>query len=172
MGFGKSIVAEVLDLFEATFGIIEFIALADHAVDELFAEPADRTHAPERCHRPAQLIGFRRWEPGTDYRDLHRLLLKQRHAIGFLQHVAQLLGGIIDALFAVTAPQIRMNHVALDRTGTYDRDLDDQIVELARLEARQHRHLSPAFNLEHAHRIGQTQHVVDLGIFRWHIRQG
>ena len=45
--------------------------------------------------------------------------------------------------------------------GPHDRHLDDEIVELVRLEARQHRHLRPALDLEHADGIGLAQHVVD-----------
>jgi hypothetical protein len=41
-----------------------------------------------------------------------------------------------------------MHHVALDRAGTHDRDLNDQIVEGPRLHARQHRHLRAGFDLE------------------------
>ena len=58
-----------------------------------------------------------------------------------------------------------MDHVALDRTRPDDRDLDHQVVEAARLEARQHVHLRPALDLEHAQRIALAQHVVDLRHF-------
>jgi hypothetical protein len=59
-----------------------------------------------------------------------------------------------------------MHHVALDRAGAHDRDLDDEIVEGARPEAWQHRHLRPALDLEHPDRIGTRQHVVDGGFLR------
>ena len=39
---------------------------------------------------------------------------------------------------------------------------------MTRLETRQHRHLRPAFDLEHADRVGLAQHLVDLGIGRRH----
>ena len=45
-----------------------------------------------------------------------------------------------------------MDHVALDRAGADDRHLDHQVVEVARLEARQHGHLGPALDLEDADR--------------------
>ncbi len=57
--------------------------------------------------------------------------------------------------------QIRMHHVALDRTGPHDRHLDDEIVKRARLQPRQHVHLRAAFDLEHAERFTPAQHVVD-----------
>ena len=53
-----------------------------------------------------------------------------------------------------------MDHVALDRAGPDDRDLDDQVVEGARLDPRQHRHLRPALDLEDAERVGLADHGV------------
>ena len=67
---------------------------------------------------------------------------------------------------AVAAAQIGMHHVALDRPRPHDRDLDDEVVESARLQARQHRHLRAALDLEHADRIGARQHVVDRRVLR------
>jgi hypothetical protein len=43
-----------------------------------------------------------------------------------------------------------MHHAALDRPGAHDRDLDHEVVEFARLQARQHRHLGAALDLEDA----------------------
>jgi hypothetical protein len=43
-----------------------------------------------------------------------------------------------------------MHHVALDRAGAHDRDLDHQVVEAARPHPRQEVHLRPAFHLEDA----------------------
>jgi hypothetical protein len=40
-----------------------------------------------------------------------------------------------------------MHHVALDRSGPDDRHLDDQVVEGARLDARQHRHLRAGLSI-------------------------
>ena len=59
------------------------------------------------------------------------------------------------------ALQVGMHHAALDRAGPDDRDLDDEIVELLRLEPRQHRHLRPALDLEHADGVGAMGHLVD-----------
>ena len=56
-------------------------------------------------------------------------------------------------------------------TGPHDRHLDDEIVEAARLQARQHVHLRAAFHLEHADRIGPAQHVVDGRIIARHVGQ-
>ena len=55
-----------------------------------------------------------------------------------------------------------MHHVPLNRTGPNNGHLDHQIVIAARFQPGQHRHLRPAFDLEHAHRIGPTNHVINL----------
>ena len=64
-----------------------------------------------------------------------------------------------------------MHHVALDRAGAHDRHLDDEIVELFRLEARQHRHLRAALDLEHADRVGALDHRIDAGLLGRNGRQ-
>ena len=59
-----------------------------------------------------------------------------------------------------------MNHVALDGPRPDDGHLDDQVVIIPGLQARQHRHLRPGFDLEHPHRIGFADHVVDRRVLR------
>src|ERR1019366_2986234 len=59
-----------------------------------------------------------------------------------------------------------MDHVALDRTRPDDGDLDDQVVERARLHPRQHRHLGAALDLERAERVGLPDHGVGPRVFR------
>ena len=81
------------------------------------------------------------------------------------QHGPQGLRGVFHGLHAVAPAQVGMHHVALDRPRPHDRHLDHEIIEAARLEARQHRHLRSALDLEHADGIGAAQHVVDFGIF-------
>ena len=57
-------------------------------------------------------------------------------------------------LHAVAPAQVGVHHVALDGSRAHDRHLDDEVVEAARLQARQHVHLRTALDLEHADRIG------------------
>ena len=64
------------------------------------------------------------------------------------------------------AAQIGMHHVALDRPRPHDRHLDHQVVEILRLQPRQHGHLRAALDLEHAERIGAAEHAVDGVFFR------
>ena len=60
-----------------------------------------------------------------------------------------------------------MYHVALNRTGADDGDLDHQIVEFFRPQPWQHVHLCPAFHLKHAHAVTPTQHVIGWFVIRW-----
>ena len=55
-----------------------------------------------------------------------------------------------------------MDRAALDRPGADEGDLDHEVVEAPRLEARQGRHLRPRLDLEHADRVGAAQHGVDV----------
>ena len=64
-----------------------------------------------------------------------------------------------------------MDHIALDRPGPDNRDLDHQIVEAARAQPREHVHLRAAFDLKHAERVPLAQHVVNLGVLARDARQ-
>jgi hypothetical protein len=57
-----------------------------------------------------------------------------------------------------------MHHIALDRPGSYDRHLDHQVIERARLDPRQHRHLCAGFDLEGAERVGLADHCIGARI--------
>ena len=74
----------------------------------------------------------------------------------------------VDGLDAGAAAKIGVYHVALDGTGAHDGHLDDEVVEFARAQARQHVHLRPALHLEHADGVRPAQHVVDGGIVARH----
>ena len=99
-------------------------------------------------------------KPAATIADLHRLFLKERHAKRLAEHLFELGLGKHHRFLAFAAAQIGMHHVALDRTRPHDSDLDHKIVEVARRQARQHRHLRTAFNLKHANRIGLLDHRV------------
>eukprot|EP01041_Mallomonas_annulata_P020139 gene20139-39770_t len=70
---------------------------------------------------------------------------------------------------ALARLQVRVHHAPLDGAGPHDGDLDDQIVELRRLQARQHVHLRPAFDLEDANGIPALQHPVHIRGLTRHI---
>ena len=69
-------------------------------------------------------------------------------------------GGVGDRLLAPFAPEVGMDHVALDRPGPDDRHLDDQVVEALGAEPGQHVHLRPALDLEDAEAVGPAQHGI------------
>ena len=68
--------------------------------------------------------------------------------------------------------QERMDHIALNRPGPHNRDLDDKVVKFARAQARQHVHLGSALHLKHAQRIPLAQHRIGFSILARDARQG
>ncbi len=168
MAFGEAIAAEPFDLAVAAFGEIALVAAPHHAADHLFPELVHAADMAEGRHRPAQLVRLRRGEFGRDDRQLHRLFLEQRHAIGLFQQIAQFIGivrrigrGKFGFFQPRAATQIGVDHVAFDRAGPHDRDLDRKVVKLARAQTRQHVDLGAAFHLEHADAVAPAQHVVN-----------
>ena len=71
-----------------------------------------------------------------------------------------------DLLLAVAAPEVRVHRAALDRAGPDQRDFHHEVVEAARPQPRQRRHLRAALDLEHADGVGRAQQVVDLVLLR------
>ena len=67
-----------------------------------------------------------------------------------------------DRLLAVAPADVRVHRPALDRARPDQRHLDDEVVELPRLEPGQRGHLRPRLDLEHADGVGPAQHLVDL----------
>ena len=91
-----------------------------------------------RGHRTSQFIGFARRVAGGDFGNTHHLFLEQRDAERARQHFLKFLGRILDGLTSAPAVEIGMHHLSLDRPGADDGHLDHQVVEAARLQARQH----------------------------------
>ncbi len=106
MAFGKTIGAEALNLRKAARGEIAVVAFRGHALDHLRAERMDRADALEGRHGAAQLVGLRRREACANNGDLHRLLLKQRHAERLAEHGLQLFRWIGDGFKTLPAAQI------------------------------------------------------------------
>ncbi len=171
MAFGEAVAAEALDLLEAALGEVARIAARDHAFDQLLLVAADRAEIAEGRHRPAQAVGLRGREARGGDREVHRLLLEQRHAERLLEHIAQLVrilgrAGVFDRFLVVAAAQVGMDHAALDRPGADDRHLDHEIVKLGGLHSREHRDLRAALDLEGADAVALLQHLVSSVIVR------
>jgi hypothetical protein len=169
MALGKAVGAKALDLLEHPLGELEIIAPPHHAADEPFVINTNTLRVLEGRHGPSKLVGLTRREAGGDNRHAHRLLLEERNSERAAENlfefvrIAMLRGGAwINRLLEIPTPaQIGMDHIALDWTGADDRNLHNQVVELARPKARQHRHLRPAFDLEHAEGPGRPRKILN-----------
>ena len=168
----KAIFAEALDLTEHPLGKVPVVAAGQHAVDEFLLEMLKTAASLPGGHGAAQLIGLATAETGSDHGEFDHLLLEDRYAQGALEHPPHGLARIDDRLEALPAPQIGVHHVALDGPGSDDGHLDHQIVEMLRLQARQHGHLGPGFHLEHADTVAPLQHPVGGRIFGWNAGHG
>ena len=89
----------------------------------------------KRRHRLAQAVGVGLAEFGGGDRKVHRLLLKQWHTQRFAQHMFQLVlriwrrgRGVFNLFLPIASPQIRMHHIALDRPGADNRDLNREVI--------------------------------------------
>ena len=158
---GKSILAEAADLMENSLGPLRREPAGEHACGEPAMELVDHARPPPRAHGAAKLVGLAGRKAGRLDRQPHRLLLEQGHAERLFQHAADRLIGKLDRLLAVAAAEIRMDHVPLDRAGADDGHFNHQVVKALGLQPRQHAHLGPALDLEHAHRVGPADHGVD-----------
>ena len=166
VGLRETVVSKALDLIEDPLGEFRQITALGHARLQAAFEAFQPSPPLPGCHGPAQMIRFARRKACRHHGDLHDLFLENGDPERSLQHPRDLGTGIGDGILAVAPPEIGMNHVALDGPRPDDRHLDDQIVIAPGPEARQHRHLRPGFDLEHPHRIGFADHVVDRRILR------
>ena len=180
VAFGKAVFAEAADLVEAALREIAIVAAPDHAFDHHVLQFIDHPAAAEGGHRLAQPVRLERGEFRRIERDLHRLFLEDRDPQSASENARQLVGrpvsrarrGDHHGLGSAPPLEIGMHHVALDRPGTHDRDLDHEVVEFARAQPRQHVHLRTALDLEHAQRIPLAQHRIGFGILARDRRQG
>jgi hypothetical protein len=137
----KTVFTEALNLAENGFGELAFVAAGKHPVDDPTVELLQPTLAAPCRHRAAQCIGFAGRKAGGQHRDLHHLLLEDRHAQRTRQRRLDLLARVDHRFQPLTSTKVWMHHAPLDRAGTHDRHFDHQIVEISRAQARQHAHL-------------------------------
>ncbi len=171
MRFREAVLAEAEDLLEHLPREALVVAARAHALDQALLERAERALAPPGRHRAPQAVGLAGRETRGHDRELHHLLLEDRHAERAREHALHLRARIVDRLLAAPPAQVRMHHLALDRAGTDDRDLDGKVVIALRPEPRQHRHLRARLDLEHADRVGAADHLVDGRILGRDVRQ-
>jgi len=166
MTLGKPVVGEGRHLVEDLVGHRTDDAALRHAFVQPVAQASHARPRTFRAHRLAQLVGLRRREAGDVDGHLHELLLEQRHTERLAEAVFQQRMQVGDGLLPVATANVRVHRAALNRAGTDERDLDDEVVEPPRLEARQRGHLRARFHLEHPDAVGTTQHGVHLVFLR------
>ena len=103
MRFRKAVFAEAQDLLVDLPREALGVAARRHAVDQALLEVLEAALAPPRRHRAAQVIGLARREAGGDDRELHHLLLEDRHAERALEHAPHRVARIRDGLDAPAA---------------------------------------------------------------------
>src|SRR5207302_8427453 len=102
-------------------------------------------------------------------RHFQYLVLVQHDAERVLQQLIQqrMVGsGDVVRVFAqqLAPPHIRVNRTADDRPRSHDGYLDRQVIQIARLRARQHLDLRPTLDLEQSDGIAVADLVVDRGV--------
>ena len=128
MRLGKAVFSKPFDLIEDPLGESLLVTLLQHAADQSVPERSQPTASLPGRHRAAQLVGLTGRKAGGDDCELHDLLLKDRHSQSPLEHASDRLARIADIFLAVSAPEIRMHHIALNRARTDNRNLDDEVV--------------------------------------------
>ena len=171
VALGETVFTEALDLLEDALGVVLVVALGHHAPDQPVVKGAEAALPLPGGHGAAQLVGLAGGEVGREHRDLHHLLLKDRHALGSLQRGLQLTGVVDVVVVQLAVLQVGVDHAALDGAGPHDRHLHHQVVITTRLQARQHAHLGAALDLEHADGVGRAEHVVGGGVAVGHVLQ-
>ena len=66
--------------------------------------------------------------------------------------------------FALPSANERVHRAAVDRAGPDQRDLDDEVEELAWPQPREGSQLRAGFDLKHPNRVRAAQHVEDLRV--------
>src|SRR2546426_4294484 len=105
------------------------------------------------AERAAQLFRFAAAESGGDHRHTQQLFLKQRYTQCPFEYRLERRMRVTDSLASLPSLQIRMDHVADNRSGPDDGNLNDDVVETLWTHSRQARHLRAAFDLKHSDRV-------------------
>ena len=172
MGFRKAVFAKSQNLLIDAFCKVLSVTPFTHALYQSFLIMTESAVTLPGCHVPPQAVGLAGRESRCHHGELDDLLLKDRDAQGSFQHFPDRLTGVGHRLFAVTSPEIRMHHIALDRPRADNSHLNDQVIKAARPQAGQHGHLRTGFDLKDTYRIGIADHPVNLRVFCRHGRHG
>ena len=171
MGFREAVEGEGGDVEDDLVLGLPGESLGAHAAPQALFDPDHPRGRALEAHGTAELLGFASAEARRRHGDAQQLLLEDRDTEGALEDRSQRFMGIDHGLSARSAIEVGMNHLSHDRTGSDDRDLDDEIVEGLRLQSGQRRHLGAALDLEDADRVGSTHHGVGAGIIHGQLRE-
>ncbi|CAG7402834.1 hypothetical protein PICSAR7_04402 [Mycobacterium avium subsp. paratuberculosis] len=161
MAFREAEIGERLQLFVGPVDhLVGGAVQRPHAVVEPAAQPSHPLGGALGPHGAAQLIGLGGGEPGAVHRELHQLLLKQRHPQRLSQRRLHRRVVVEYRVHPIAPPDVGMHRPALDGPGTDQRHLHHQVVEHPGLQPRQGGHLRARLHLEHADGIGAGQHLV------------
>ena len=164
MALGEAVLGEALDLRVQPVGELLRDPPLGEAAREALAVRGEVAVLLPRRHVPPQAIGLAPRVPRPHDGDLHHLLLEERYTERAIEDGAEEEVGRVYRLLSVSPAEVRVNHPPLDGPGPHDRHLHDEVVELHRLEAREHRHLRAALDLKDAHRVRAAEGVVHLGV--------
>ena len=160
MALRKAVFTKTLDLFEQGVGKLLRVAACQHAADHALIELVHSTLALPGGHGAAQTVRLTSAEARRQHGNPHHLLLKNRHSERAFKGFFEGRTGVHNLIRMLACLQIGMHHAALDRARAHDRNFDHQIIETLRPQARQHAHLGPALDLEHAYCVGLADHLV------------
>ena len=169
MALGKAELRKRAQLVEHIASLALTDTFLNRALHKTGAEAFHRLARPPPAHRPPELIGLTRREATHLDRHFQHLVLVQHDAERVPQQVIQqrMVGsGDVVRVFTqqLAPPHIRVNRTADDRPRSHDGYLDRQIIQIARLRARQHLDLRPTLDLEQSDGIAVADLVVDRGV--------
>ena len=169
--FGKAVERERSDWLYDLVLCLRADAIACHALSQLYFDFFHARFRTFEAERTPQFFGFATAKARADHRHLEQLFLKERHPQRALQHEFKRRMRIFDRLASQPAIQVRMDHIADNRTGPNDRNLHDNVIKLLRPQSRETRHLRPTFDLKHANRVCLLQRWVNLWVVGWQMSQ-
>ena len=123
------------------------------------------------AHGAAQFFRLAAGEVGRNHGQAKQLLLKKRYAQRALEHGFERRMRIRNFFAPLAALQKRIHHLADDGSRPDDRHLHHNVIKTFRPQARQARHLRPAFHLKQPDRVRLLQRRIDRGIILRKMRQ-
>ena len=103
--------------------------------------------------RPAHLVGLGQGDAGGLGDDLEHLLVEDHDTVGLFQRWFEAGVEVLRWTPVLTSQQERGDHVGLDRAGTKQRDVDDEVIEGLRPELADQLALTGTFDLEASQRV-------------------